>query len=162
MNTAVLAIALASILAIAPSVTMAAAQKTGGNPHYVGPAPECQLNGNTAECSGFSLAGLGANERITVTLEVEGTCEVTCTNPAGNIAPGQDTETSGTTTQTVTCDKNGRCNVGPTTATLDEPTTADLSKACPNRKWTPTVEECTATGATLTIQARGFSDTISA
>jgi hypothetical protein len=160
-NAAVLAIAVASILAIAPSVTMAAAQRGGGggNPHFVGGEPQCTLTGETVRCTGASIAGLGANERVTVSLVVEGTCEVECENPGGNIAPGQDTEASGETTTTVTCDQNGRCNIPAQTATLEEPTQQDLRNACPNRSWTPMVGECTATGFTYTITARGFQFT---
>ena len=157
-NAAVLAIALASILVIAPSISMAAAQKTkgGGNPHFVGGEPTCTLTGETVECTGASIAGLGSNQVVNVVLEITGSCEVECENPGGNIAPGQDTEASGTTERTFTSDKNGRVNISPLSATLEEPTQQQLRNACPNRSWTPMVGECTATGFTYTITARGF------
>src|SRR5215216_6475511 len=62
-----------------------------------------------------TLAGLGG-EDVNVTLTATGTGAVECTNPGGNVAPGQSFTTSVTGTQTDIEVKNGRANFDVLTA----------------------------------------------
>ncbi|MGV3587880.1 MAG: hypothetical protein ACO1OF_12815 [Adhaeribacter sp.] len=97
------------------------------NPHFVS-GPTITDNGNTLTASG-SIAGLGNNELITITLVADVTVTSTCTNPGGNIAPGQTKTGTVTATGTFRSGKNGRVDFRLTTD-VPEP------GPCPNGKWT--------------------------
>jgi hypothetical protein len=105
-------------------------------------------NGTTLTVRG-NVSGLG-NEDLSVFLSATGVAEVTCTNPAGNVAPGQDTTTTTSGSQTGIEPKNGRATFTVTTAQPTAPT-----DACPNRKWTATVTDVDFTSATLTLVQGG-------
>lgn len=104
--------------------------------------------GTRLQVSG-NLSGLGTSP-VTVTVTAIGTATVTCTNPAGNVAPGQDTTTSTTGTQSNIPVKNGRASF---TVTTDVPTVG--SDACPNSKWTATVTDVEFTSYTVTATQNG-------
>lgn len=114
------------------------------NPHFLRGGPSFTDVGTQLRVTG-TIAGLG-NQDIEVVLTATGTTTVTCTNPGGNVAPGQ------TKTATVEGDatdievKNGKATFSVTT---DEPTPDPSS--CPNAKWTPTITDVTFSSATLTV-----------
>ena len=152
-TTAIIAIALASILMLVPTNALAAKTTTSGV-HFQGPAPSVSFNGETATSTPFTLAGLGQGTG-TAQLTVTGTFEVQCRNPGGNIAPGQDTSATGESPiQTLSTDRSGKATVNELTATLS-PSTAEVSDACPNSSWTPIVGEGTVTSATITVTFNG-------
>jgi hypothetical protein len=117
------------------------------SPHYV-VGPTFTDNGTTLTASG-SVAGLG-NEDVTVLLNAQGTATIICTNPAGNVAPGQTKDVNVSGSQTITDVKNGRVNFSVTTIAPTAP-----ADACPNRKWTASVTNVDFNTATLIVQQGG-------
>jgi hypothetical protein len=117
------------------------------SPHYV-VGPTFTDNGTTLSATG-SVAGLG-NEDVTVALNAQGTATIVCTNPAGNVAPGQTKDVNVSGSQTITDVKNGRVDFNVTTAAPTAP-----ADACPNKKWTAAVTDVNFNSATLIVQQGG-------
>jgi hypothetical protein len=129
--------------------------------HFVtggGNAPECTDIGTQVSCD-VKVAGLGGTT-FEITLEATGTASVECTNPGGNVAPGQDTavDVAGSSGELET----------PRSGTF---TFRDLRTAaptvpnfptCPNPQWMASVVDVTFVGpATLTLFEDGvISDQI--
>jgi hypothetical protein len=155
-TTAVIAIALASMLMVVPTNIYAPKSTTSGV-HFQGPAPtlNCPTGSDTCTVNSFTLAGLGSGTG-TASLDITGTFDVTCTNPGGNIAPGQDTTATGTSGDVGFNTQNGKAIIGPLSATLEEPTTFP-ARTCPNSSWTPNAVEGTGTitSAVLTVDFEG-------
>jgi len=122
--------------------------------HFVG-TQTCTDIGTQVQCSG-KVAGLGGTT-FTILVSAQGTASVTCTNPAGNVAPGQ----SFTTTVTgqsgpFPTPRNGQ---SPYTVTSVAPTAP--AGSCPNPKWTATVTDVQFTTATITLlEDSTVSDTV--
>ena len=70
-------------------MALAAVPALAANPHFLR-GPTFTDNGTTVTTTG-TIAGLG-NQDVTVQVLASGTGTVTCTNPAGKVAPGQDQE----------------------------------------------------------------------
>jgi hypothetical protein len=123
--------------------------------HFVG-TPTCSDIGTQVQCTG-KVAGLGGTT-FTITVSAQGTASVTCTNPAGNVAPGQSFSTgvAGTSGPLAT-PRNGQFRF---TVTSDAPTAP--AGSCPNPKWTATVTDVVFTSdATITLfEDSNVSDTI--
>jgi hypothetical protein len=122
--------------------------------HFVG-TQTCRDIGTQVQCSG-KVAGLGGTT-FTILVSAQGTASVTCTNPAGNVAPGQSFTTT-TTGQSgpFPTPRNGQA---PYTVSTTAPTAP--AGSCPNPKWTATVTDVQFTTATLTLLEDGnVSDTI--
>jgi len=142
-------IAVLSLLAVA----LAAVPALAANPHFIG-APTASDEGTTLNVTG-SIAGLG-NADIDVEVVALGTATVTCSNPAGNVAPGQDTSVTATGTQTGIEVKNGRAFFDVTTVT---PTVPNYP-TCPNPKWTATVTDVDFDSYTINVYQPSGSDTL--
>jgi|SRR5215211_4480483 len=138
-------IAALSLLLVAFSASVALAQTSGV--HFLR-GPFFTDEGTQLRATG-TLAGLGG-EDVNVTLTATGTGAVECTNPGGNVAPGQSFTTSVTGTQTDIEVKNGRANFDVLTA---EPVAPEGS--CPNPAWTATVTDVEFTSATITATQDG-------
>ncbi len=122
--------------------------------HFVG-TPTCTDIGTQVQCTG-KVAGLGGTT-FTITVSAPGTGSVECTNPAGNVAPGQSftTTVSGTSGPFAT-PRNGQARF---TVTSNAPSAP--AGSCPNPMWTATVTDVSFTTATLTLREDGtVSDTI--
>ena len=117
------------------------------SPHYV-VDPTFTDNGTTLTATG-SVAGLG-NEDVTVVLTAKGSATIICTNPGGNVAPGQTKDVTVSGSQTITDVKNGRVDYNVTTVAPTAP-----ADSCPNPKWTPTVTDVTFNSATVIVQQGG-------
>ena len=132
----------------------------GGGPafaqsgHFVG-TPTCRDIGTQVRCTG-KVAGLGGTT-FSITVTAPGTATVECTNPGGNVAPGQtfDTTVAGTTGPQPT-PRNGQFRFTLTSAAPSAP-----PGSCPNPMWTASVEDVEFGDATITLRENStVSDTI--
>jgi hypothetical protein len=140
----------AGIVAALTFATVAFAQSG----HFVG-TPTCTDIGTQVQCSG-KVAGLGGTT-FEIRVSAQGTASVTCTNPAGNVAPGQSFSTTSTGSGgPQPTPRNGQASFSVSTATPTAP-----AGSCPNPKWTATVTDVQFTTATITLLEDGtVSDTI--
>ncbi|NIR29543.1 MAG: hypothetical protein GWN84_09590 [Gammaproteobacteria bacterium] len=115
--------------------------KKGGN------APECTDIGTQVTCTG-KVAGLGG-ETFEIRIAAEGLAIVECTNPGGNVAPGQATavDLAGSTGPLPT-PRNGQFVFSITT---DEPEPLPPTPTCPNEMWTADIVDVIFDTATLTL-----------
>jgi hypothetical protein len=122
--------------------------------HFVG-TQTCSDIGTRVSCSG-KVAGLGGTT-FTITVTANGTASVTCTNPAGNVAPGQSFSfTAAGSSGPFTTPRNGQASYTVRTNAPSAP-----AGSCPNPKWTATVTDVTFTTATLTLlEDSTVSDTV--
>ena len=121
-------------------VAVTAAVATAAVRFHAGPT--CTDNGLTLTCTG-NVSGLGSTD-LDVALTSTATATVECTNPAGNVAPGQTFSTPVGATGTFTPEANGRANI---ILTTEEPTAP--AGSCPNPKWTANVTDVTFGDVTL-------------
>jgi hypothetical protein len=122
--------------------------------HFVG-EPTCTDIGTTLRCTG-KVAGLGGTT-FQIDVTAPGVATVECTNPAGNVAPGQTftTTTTGTSGPLAT-PRNGQFRFNITTVTPTAP-----PGSCPNPMWTATVTDVEFGDATVTLSEDGtISDQI--
>jgi hypothetical protein len=147
------------LLAVFATVLMIPNVAFAQSGHFVtggGNAPECTDIGTQVECTG-KVAGLGGTT-FEITVAASGIATVECENPAGNIAPGQDTavDVAGSTGPLPT-PRNGQFVF---TITTDAPTVPNVP-TCPNPQWTAHVVDVTFGDATLTLLEDGVtSDTV--
>jgi hypothetical protein len=141
-------------------LAFAAAPASAQSGHFVtggGNAPACTDEGTTVECTG-KVAGLGGTT-FEITIAADGIASVECTNPGGNVAPGQDTAVTvaGTTTPLPT-PRNGQFIF---TVETDDPEPLPPTPTCPNDQWVPNIVDVAFTEATLTLLEDGVvSDTV--
>jgi hypothetical protein len=104
------------------------------------------------------VSGLGGTT-FEITIEAAGIASVECTNPGGNVAPGQDTAvTVSGTTEPQPTPRNGQFVF---TVTTDNPEPLPPTPTCPNDMWTPNIVDVTFTTATLTLlEDNMVSDTV--
>jgi hypothetical protein len=113
--------------------------------HFVG-EPTCVDQGTTLRCTG-KVAGLGGTT-FQIDVAAPGVATVECTNPAGNVAPGQtfSTTTTGTSGPLAT-PRNGQFRFNVVTVTPTAP-----AGSCPNPQWTATVTDVEFGDATITLR----------
>src|SRR5918995_3987287 len=122
--------------------------------HFAG-KPTCTDRGTFVECRG-KVAGLGGTT-FELTVSAPATASVECTNPGGEVAPGQSfsTTVAGTSGPLAT-PRNGQSRF---TVGSDVPSAPPGS--CPNPMWTATVVDVEFGDATITLTEDGVvSDTI--
>ena len=125
--------------------------------HFVG-TPTCTDEGTQVQCTG-KVAGLGGTTFEITVDAADAIATVECTNPGGNVAPGQDTtvDVAGTTDPQPT-PRNGQFRFNILT---DDPEPLPATPTCPNNQWTPNIVDVTFTDATVTLLEGGIvSDTI--
>jgi hypothetical protein len=110
----------------------------------------CTDQGLVLECSG-KVAGLGGTT-FELVVTATGTGTVECTNPGGNVAPGQTFETGVTgSSGTLETPRNGQYRYDElfTTAPQAPP------DSCPNDQWSAAVTDVTFTSATIFLYEDG-------
>ena len=155
-----LAAALAVPVAWAATPVFNGANAPSGT-HVQSGTPDCTVSGFIVTCSSFNLAGVG-NKDASANLSATYSGTVLCTNPAGNVAPGQTQNPTLNTTSGSLSPKNGQLTVPSLSSTSDAATIEAALKqntACPNRKWTKSVESgsIVLVGYTYTVTFQGFS-----
>jgi len=147
-RSTMLVAALAAVALMAPTAALAA------NVHFV-KGPTFTDNGTTLTTVG-KLAGLG-NQDLKVTLSITGIAtKITCTNPGGNEAPGQNkpgVTASGSQTITRNEIKNGTVTIDVTTLAPAQLTPKQAG--CPNNRWTARIDDVKFTSATITVVQGG-------
>jgi hypothetical protein len=134
---------LAAVLAIFGFAATPAFAQSG---HFVG-TPTCTDIGTQVRCTG-KVAGLGGTT-FTITVTAQGTATVECHNPAGNVAPGQNTSvTVSGSSGPLPTPRNGNFNF---TLTSANPSPLPATPTCPNNRWTPVITDVAFTTATLTL-----------
>ena len=146
--------ALAAAALAFPSVASAQSGHfiTGG-----GNAAACTDEGTTVACSG-KVSGLGGTT-FEITVAAAGIASVECTNPGGQVAPGQDTavDVDGSSGPLPT-PKNGAFVFSLESA---DPEPLPPTPTCPNDKWTANIVDVTFGDATLSLFEDGvLSDQI--
>jgi hypothetical protein len=140
--------AIAAVGVLAPTAALAA------NVHFVN-GPTFTDNGTTLTTSG-KLAGLG-NEDLKITVAVTGIAtKITCTNPGGNVAPGQNkpgVTASGSQTISSNQIKNGTVTIRVTT--LEPSQLTPKQAGCPNNNWTARIDDVSFSSARITIVQGG-------
>ena len=149
MRRTMIVFTIAALAAL--SLTATASAQSG---HFVG-TPTCTDIGTQVECKG-KVAGLGGTT-FTILVSAEGTASVECTNPGGNVAPGQ----SFTTTTTGSSGPFATPRNGQTRFTVTSNTPTAPPGSCPNEKWSAAVTDVAFTEATITLlEDSTVSDTI--
>jgi hypothetical protein len=143
-------VATAALVVMLATAAVALAQSG----HFVG-TPVCTDEGTTVECRG-KVAGLGGTT-FEITVSAPGTASVECTNPGGNVAPGQ----SFTTTATGTSGPLATPRNGSFRFTVESDTPSAPPGSCPNAMWSAEVVDVEFGDATITLTEDGVvSDTI--
>jgi hypothetical protein len=99
--------------------------------------------GTTLKVCG-KLVGLGNNQLVTVSISGTQVVTTQCTNPGGNVAPGQTQTTNFMASGSYMSSKNGNVAFCLTTT---EPTPG----TCPNGQWTGTVTGTTFSNVTVSV-----------
>jgi hypothetical protein len=129
--------------------------------HVQSGSPDCEISNYIVTCSAYELAGVG-NTNATASLSTTYSGTVLCTNPGGNVAPGQTQYPSMTTSSGSLSPKNGRLLVPSLSSSSSEAAIgASLMQntACPNGKWTKSVKPGTiaVVGYTYTLTFTGYN-----
>jgi hypothetical protein len=146
MSRSLRTIVVATVALVVMLATASVASAQSG--HFVG-TPTCTDEGTFVECTG-KVAGLGGTT-FRIDVSATGVADVTCTNPAGNVAPGQSFTFAGAgSTGDQLTPRNGQFRFSVSTTAPTAP-----AGSCPNPMWTATVTDVHFTDATLTL----FEDT---
>jgi hypothetical protein len=135
---------LVGLIAVVASISVVAAASAQSG-HFVGTVT-CTDTGTTLTCSG-KVAGLGGTT-FEIRVAVSGaTADTECTNPGGNVAPGQDFTFAATGSGgPEPTPRNGSTRFTVSTADPTAP-----AGSCPNSSWTADVIDVDFSGKTATV-----------
>lgn len=133
------------ILSCVISAIMGVGSVLAQNPHFVS-GPTITDNGTTLTATG-SIAGLGNNQLIAISLNATASITTTCTNPGGNVAPGQTKTETVSASGNFMSNKNGRVNF---TLTTPLPTPGK----CPNGNWTGTISDIVFSNVSISVNGQ--------
>lgn len=135
-------------LGLVCSAMIFAGQASAQSGHFL--SAQCTDIGTQLQCTG-KVAGLGSTT-FEITVEVDGQAIVECTNPGGNVSPGQTKDISlEGTTGSQTPPRNGQFRFSFTTVSPLAP-----AGSCPNNSWTGSVIDVVfPTTATLQLLENG-------
>ena len=109
----------------------------------------CTDTGTQVLCSG-KVAGLGGTT-FEITVTADGIALVECTNPGGNVAPGQTFETTASgSSGPLPTPRNGQYRY-----TLESVAPEAPADSCPNDAWTADVVDVQFTTATISLYEDG-------
>lgn len=156
-------IAVLSLMALALAAVPALAATNFNNApsgaHYRNgfAEPVCAINQatDTVSCTGTTIGGVG-NTAATVSLSVNATANLTCTNRGGKLVEPHSTTVTDTTSAREFPSRNGQIVIDPISERITE---GDVTGAftCPNPNWTEDVQSITITGFTYTVTFDGFT-----
>lgn len=118
--------------------------------HFVG-TQTCTDLGTILSCSG-KVAGLGGTT-FEIKMSADATATVECTNPGGNVAPGQtfDFPANGSSGPLAT-PRNGQYRYS---GLQTDPPPSAPADSCPNDQWSAAVTDVTFSNVTLTLYEDG-------
>jgi|SRR5919106_1453719 hypothetical protein len=135
------------VAAIAALVLFASAALAQSG-HFV-QTQTCRDIGTQVQCSG-KVAGLGGTT-FEIDVTAQGRATVECTNPGGNVAPGQTFDfTAAGSSGPLATPRNGQFRY---TVTTDAPSAP--AGSCPNPMWSAEVVDVAFTTATITLREDG-------
>jgi hypothetical protein len=146
---------LGAILLVGIGSTLFSGTALAQSGHFLDRTVACRDIGTQVLCTG-KVAGLGGTT-FQLLVQATGLASVECENPGGNVAPGQDTETT-------TLGDSGRLPTprnGNFTFNLDTEAPTAPDSSCPNDSWTPSITDVSFTTATIQLfEDNTLSDTI--
>ena len=126
-------------------ILISAVKLSAQNIHFID-GPVITDNGTTLTfCA--KLVGLGNNKLVTVVLSTVATITTQCTNPAGNIAPGQTKTATISKSGEFMSDKNG-------TVTFCLTTETPSPGKCPNGQWSGAVTDCSFANSYVSVNGK--------
>ena len=133
------------ILSCFVSAIMGAGSVMAQNLHFVS-GPTITDNGSTLTATG-SIAGLGNNQLVVISLSSTATITTTCTNAGGNVAPGQIKTETVSFTEEFRSGENGRVNF---TLITPLPTPGE----CPNDNWTGAITDVAFSNVSISVNGQ--------
>ena len=134
------------IAALALALGLTAGSPSARSGHFVG-TPTCEDTGTVLSCDG-KVAGLGGTTFEIRVSDENALADVTCTNPGGNVVPGQSFEfTAQGTTGVKQTPRNGQFRF----SNLETTAPTAPARSCPNPQWTATVTDVEFSGTTATV-----------
>jgi hypothetical protein len=127
--------------------------------HFNDRSIRCSETADGVTCTG-KVSGLGGTT-FEILLSADGTAEIECTNPGGQVAPGQDADiTADGSSGPQPTPRNGSFNFSVSTAEVADPQPGDPNFTCPNASWTANIVSLDFTSCTLELYEDGnLSDT---
>jgi len=135
---------LIAVLAFSTAVLLAASV------HFVvGPTA---LDAGTQLVVSGKIAGLGEGD-VTILVTADGLASVECSNPAGNVAPGQDTAVSVSGFQVYPSPKNGNLVFSVSTVAPSIPSSACVASS--GKQWSAAATDVAFSGGVITVSQGG-------